>query len=122
MTPITLLAAGTTAAAQLSGTSVGCYANNAGSMLSSCVLPQLTAATGGPALFGVLIGGTLLLATGIAGQDLAPVATVLALVGGIAVPLVPQSYANVAIGILVAGLVVVIMGIANRYVLEGVAS
>jgi len=107
---------------QYGGSDLGCYVNNPLAMLDQCLLPQLVGAAGGPALFGVLISVGIFGSLGVAGNDIAPIAVLLVLVGGVAVPLLPPAYSQLAVSIVIVSLAVAVMGIANRYVLSGAAS
>lgn len=107
---------------QYGGGDLGCYANNPLGMLGECTLPQLVSASGGPALFGVLLSAGLFGSLAVAGNDIAPVAVLMTLAGGVAIPLLPQPYSSFAFSVLVISLTLALMGLANRYILSGAAS
>jgi hypothetical protein len=82
-----------------------CYINNPFGW-HTCALNQLTNATGGEGLFGLLTGSMILLTLYIAsGGKLATAATMTVLIGGILVAALPASYQGVAITIMFLGLV-----------------
>jgi hypothetical protein len=89
-------------------------------MLDACVLPQLVAAVGGQQLFGVLIGGSLIVGLWWAGEgDLATPATATVLVGGVMFPLLPASYLGIARTVALLGLAAMILAAVEKYYLEG---
>jgi len=66
---------------------LSCYTNNPLGMLQECVFPQMVGAFGGPGLFGLVLGGTIISGLWLAGDgDLATPATVTVLVGGVLFP------------------------------------
>jgi len=87
--------------------------------LLEAVLSDLVAATGGEALFGSLIAGTLVLTLWIAGKrDLATPSAVLILIGGVAFTMLPGNYVGIARTIIILGGVAGVMAVARRYVLS----
>jgi len=94
-----------------------CYIN--GNDWLNCGLTQLTAATGGEGLFGVLTGSTVLLAFYIAsGGQLATASTMTVLIGGVLVAALPANYQAIAITIMFIGLVGAVLRGLETFVLE----
>lgn len=98
---------------------VSCYAEGAEGDLLECALNDLTAATSGEPLFGVLVGGAVIFSMYLAGNGHpAPPTVVTILLGSIMVPLLPGSYTQIAYTIVVLGLAFGVISIGGRYVLE----
>lgn len=101
---------------------VHCYVNNPLDMLT-CSLGDLTAATSGEALFGVLVAGISIYSLWQAGGGDMATPTVVTIIGGaLMVPLLPGSYVSIAWAIVITGIAVGVMALAGRFVLSGVAS
>jgi hypothetical protein len=93
-----------------------CYFNGSG---LSCLLGQLTSATGGEALFGVLSGAFLFgvfYAASDGRIDVPPVALILT--GTVFVPMVPGNYGRLGGGIVLIGLAAGVWQVLQRYVLS----
>jgi len=83
---------------------LSCYLN--GSDWLGCALDQMTAATGGSGVFGLLVGGMLLTTFYlVSGGRLATASVLTVLIGGILIPALPASYQTIAITIMFLGLV-----------------
>jgi hypothetical protein len=83
-------------------------------------LDDLVAAAGGEAIFGVLIGGTLILSLWIAGDgDLATPSVITVLLGAIMFPLLPGTYLGIARVITFIGLTAATLAAVEKYYLEG---
>jgi hypothetical protein len=90
-----------------------------GGNLLEAVLNDLTAATGGEALFGILVGGAILLAFYIGGdRDLATPTVLTILLGSVLIPMLPGQYQQIGLSVIIVGIAAGIMAIANRYVLR----
>lgn len=82
---------------------LGCYTSQGDRL--ACVFNDLFAATGGEALFGLLLSGVLLLTFYIApGGSIGLAAVVLVLVGAVLVPILPGSVAGLAGSLVIIGL------------------
>jgi VIT1/CCC1 family predicted Fe2+/Mn2+ transporter len=112
-----VVAQSTPAPSPFDGSEIGCYANNPLGMVGECLLPQLVAGAGGPAMLGTLVSAAVFASLGLAGRSLAPVSVMLVLVGGVAVPMLPPAFSQLAFSIVVVSLAVAIMSIAKKYVL-----
>ena len=85
--------------------------------LLEAALTDLSAAVGGDAVFGLLVGGVLMLAFYLASNGgLATPATLTALVGGILIPALPPGFGRIAQVIIFLGLVAAIMAGLEKYV------
>jgi len=85
-----------------------------------CLLSQLTAAFGGPALFGLLLGGVIFVTFYIASDgDLATPTVALVLIGTVIIPMVPEQFQQIAYGVVVLGLAGAIWGVLQQYVFSG---
>jgi len=83
-------------------------------------IADLTHAAGGEATFGVLVGGTLIMALWIAGDgDLATPAVVTVLVGSLMFPVLPAGYLGIARVISFLGLTAAILAALEKFYLEG---
>lgn len=103
----------------LQSDALGCYTKQ-GSDMYGCAISQLTAALGGEATFGFLVGGTVLFAMYIAGDgDLAAPTVLTILLGGMLFPILPGAYARMAWAIIFVGIVAGGLSIANKYLLSG---
>lgn len=97
---------------------LGCYLD--GVDLMTCALDDLVAATGGEALFSVLVGGLVLLCFYIAGRGSTAVPTVMTLLlGSLMIPLLPGEYADMAYAVVALGIAFGAMAVAKRYMLPG---
>jgi hypothetical protein len=81
-----------------------------------CALGDLTAQVGGEAAFGLLLGGTTLLALYLVDQSLATPSVILILAGGFLIPVLPADYAAMAGTLVVIGVAAGVFAIAKRYV------
>lgn len=98
---------------------LSCYTNNPDSIIE-CAFGQLQAPIG-EGLFALLIAGGALFALWWAGDgDLAPPSVTLVLFSGVAVGVLPGQFQSIATAIMLIGLAGAILGIAQRYFLEGV--
>lgn len=105
----------------LQGGSLDCYTGaGSGPEMLGCVADQLFLAVGGQAVFGLLIGGAIILAMYVAGggHPAAPTVTTV-LLGSALVPVLPAAYANVAYAILILGLAFGVISFGRTYVFEG---
>jgi hypothetical protein len=99
---------------------LSCYTNNPLGMLQECVFPQMVGAFGGPGLFGLILGGTIISGLWLAGDgDLATPATITVLVGGVLFPILSGDYLNIARVVAFLGLAGVILATIEKYYLEG---
>jgi hypothetical protein len=99
-------------------TELGCYTANNSDLLA-CSLADMSVATGGEGLFGILVGGATLLTFYIASDGgLATPGVLTALVGGILLPTLPPSYRSIALVIVFLGLVAAIMAGLKKYVMS----
>lgn len=88
----------------------------------TCLLDQLVGATGGEALFGLMAGALLFMAFYVASEgDMATPTVALILTGTVFVPMVPGSYGDIGIGIIVIGLGAAVWQVLQKYVLSGAA-
>lgn len=95
---------------------LGCYTSQGDRL--ACVFTDLTAATGGEALFGLLLGGVLLLTMYIApGGSVGLAAVMLTLVGVVLVPMLPGSVTGLAGTLIILGLAGGIFAGLRRYAL-----
>jgi len=91
-----------------------------GNDMLQAALDDLVFAAGGEAIFGLLVGGVLILALWIAGDgDLATPATITVLVGGVLFPILSGDYLNIARVVAFLGLAGVILATIEKYYLEG---
>jgi len=99
---------------------LSCYSNNPLGMLQECVFPQMVGAFGGPGLFGLVLGGTIISGLWLAGDgDLATPATITVLVGGVLFPILPASYQGIARTVAFLGLAAVALAVIEKYYLRG---
>jgi hypothetical protein len=90
-----------------------------GGDLLSAVLADLTAATGGEALFGVLVGGLIVTSFYVGGdRDLATPTVLTIILGSVLIPMLPASYQQLGISLIIVGIAAGIMALANRYILR----
>lgn len=90
-----------------------------GGDLLEAVLTDLTAATGGEALFGILAGGAIVLAFYVGGgRDLATPTVLTILLGSVLIPMLPGQYQQLGLSLIIVGIAAGIMAIANRYILR----
>lgn len=96
-----------------------CYVDSSSDMLG-CAITEYTG-TVGEALFGLIIGGILLLSLYVAADgDLVVPAVVTTLVGGGLIPLLPGSYQGIAIVIMFLGLIGSVFAVGVKYATQGV--
>ena len=86
----------------------------------SCVFDDWAAATGGEAVFGLLLGSVLMVALYQGTDSLAVPAIVLILFGGFLVPLLPGSLVGLSGSIVILGLAAGIFAMLKHYSLQGV--
>jgi hypothetical protein len=85
--------------------------------LLEAALNDLAAAVGGDAVFGLLVGGTLILAFYLASSGgLATPAVLTALVGGLMIPVLPAGMQRIAQVIIFLGLVAALLAGLDRWV------
>lgn len=85
----------------------------------TCLLNQLTAAAGGPALFGLVLGSVLFGAFYIAAEgDLATPTVALVLSSTVLISMLPDSYGQIAYGVVVIGLAAALWQAVKKYVLQ----
>lgn len=85
-----------------------------------CGLDQLTVSAGGEGMFGLLVGGVLLLAFYmVSGGRLATASTLTVLIGGILVPALPAAYQGIAMAIMFLGLVGAVLRGLQSFVFPG---
>ena len=84
-------------------------------------IADLTAAVGGPEMFGLLIGGAILYVSWEASPDrsLALPSGLTVLLGGVLVRALPGNYQGLALSIVIVGLAAGIVAVGKRYVLSG---
>lgn len=88
----------------------------------ACLLDQLTAAFGGPGMFGVLAGGMLFVVFYVAADGgLATPTVVLILSGTVLASMAPAQYREIALGVVVIGVAAALWGVIRQYVLSGAA-
>jgi len=93
---------------------------NPGADLLAEVLADLVAGAGSEAIFGVLVGGVLILSLWLAGDgDLATPSVMTVLVGGVLFPVLPGTYLGIARAVTFLGLVGAILAAVEKYYLEG---
>lgn len=98
---------------------LSCYTSS-GADMWGCAMSDLTAALGGEATFGFLVGGITLLSLYVAGDgDMAAPTVLTILLGGMLFPILPGAYATMAWSIIIVGLVAGGLSAANRYLLSG---
>jgi hypothetical protein len=91
-----------------------------GNDMLQAALDDLVFAAGGEAIFGLLVGGVLILALWIAGDgDLATPSVTTVLVGALMFPLLPGTYLTIARVITFLGLTAAILAAVEKYYLEG---
>lgn len=99
------------------GSEIGPYTG--GGDLLDAVLNDLVAATSGEALLGVLVGGMIILAFYVGGdRDLATPTVLTILLGSVLIPMLPASYQQTGISLIILGIAAGIMAIARRYILR----
>jgi len=100
-----------------SGDALKCYTGGGNAL--HCVFGQFATATGGSALFGLLIGGTVLTGFWIAGDgDLAVPTVFLILFGALLSSSLPAQYRSMALGLVVVGVMAALYAVLKRYVLS----
>lgn len=88
----------------------------------SCLLDQLVAAFGGPALLGLFMGALIFVTFYVASEgDMATPTVALILTGTVTVSMVPGSYQDIAYGVVVIGMAAALWQVIKQYVLAGVA-
>jgi len=93
---------------------LGCYASEGDRL--QCIFTDLTAATGGEALFGLFLGGVLMTAFYIASNgSIAVPALVLTLTGAVLVPMLPGNVSGMAGTIIILGLAAAVFAALRRY-------
>ena len=86
---------------------------------TTCLLDQLTASAGGPALFGLVLGAVLFGVFYVASEgSLAVPTVVLVLAGGVIAPMLPDHYGQIAEGVVVMGLAAALWQVIKKYVLS----
>lgn len=101
----------------LQSVSDSCYFGGDG---LACLLNQLTSATGGPELFGLILGGMIFTGFYIASEgDLATPTVALILTGTVTVSMLPGHYSQIAYGVVVIGLAAAIWQVLKQYVFSG---
>jgi hypothetical protein len=97
--------------------SIGSSCYFGGSALT-CLLDQLTSATGGNALFGLLAGSVIFVAFYIASDgDITTPAVALILTGTVFVPMVPGNYGKIGAAVALIGLAAAVWQVFQKYVL-----
>jgi len=90
--------------------------------LFGCAIDTMVGALGGPAIFGLLVGGAIIISLFLAGDgNITTPAVVLVLIGGVTFPLLVGNYAGIARSFAFLGLVAAIFAVMRKYVLEGPA-
>jgi hypothetical protein len=90
--------------------------------LFGCAMDTIVGAFGGPGVFGLLVGGVLILALFLAGNgNITTPAVVLVLIGGVTFPLLTGSYGAIARSFTFLALAAAVFAVLRRYVLEGPA-
>jgi len=85
--------------------------------LLDAALSDLSAAVGGDAVFGLLVGGVLLLSFYLASSGgLATPAVLTALIGGLMIPVLPAGYGRIAQVIMFLGLVAALAAGIDRWI------
>lgn len=94
----------------------GTWAN---ASVHKCIFDPATTSTGGDPLFGLLVGGVVILSYFIAsGGDLATPSVLTIIFGGILAQVLPGGLVGVAWAIAFVGLVGAIVAVSQRYVLS----
>lgn len=84
------------------------------------LLDLLVGATGGEALFGLLLGAVIFITFYIASEgDMATPTVALVLTGTVTVSMVPSNYQTIAYGIVLIGLAAALWQVAKQYVFTG---
>lgn len=95
-----------------------CYVDNETKMLG-CAIAEYTNATGS-ALFGLIVGGCLMLSLYVAADgDLVVPSVVTTLLGGALVTMLPGNYQPIAIAIMLLGLIGSLFAAAVKYAAPG---
>jgi hypothetical protein len=90
-----------------------------GDMLRAA-LDDLVWAAGGEATFGVIVGGSIILAMWIAGDgDLSMPSVITVLFGGILFPILPPTYLTIARVVTFVGLTAGVLAAGEKFYLEG---
>lgn len=106
--------------ADLSNSSVSCFAQGTEGDLTACVLDGLFAAGPSPSLIGLLMAGMLVGSLYIAGDGTVAVpAVVTILLGSILVPLLPPQYVSLAYTVVVIGITVAAFSAYSRFTSPG---
>lgn len=86
----------------------------------ACALDKMTAAFGGPGVFGLLVGAVLFAALYIASDgDLTAPTVALVLGGTVLIPMVPGGYQSIGSAIVLIGLASALWQVMQKYVLRG---
>jgi hypothetical protein len=86
----------------------------------TCLLDQLVSGLGGEQLFGLLLGSVIFVAFYIgSGGDLATPTVALVLTGTVFIGMLPDSYQQIAYGVVVIGLAAAIWQVLKQYVFSG---
>jgi len=95
---------------------LGCQTND----LFKCMMSDFAGAAGGEPTFGVLVGGTTLVAFWVASprQSLATPAALLILLGSLLIPMLPGGLQEMAWSMIIVGLAGGLIAVAQRYVLN----
>jgi len=85
----------------------------------ACGISQWSAAFGGDALFGTMVGSLLFLALYVAADgDMAVPTVAVILTGGVFVPMLPSNLQSISTGIVVIGLAAAVWQVLQKYVLN----
>lgn len=97
---------------------LSCYVSQGDRL--QCAFTDFAAATSGEAVFGLLLGGSLLASFYVASDgSIAVPAVLLTLLGGVLIPILPGQLAGIAGTIIIMGLAAGIFAGLRRYTLEG---
>jgi len=100
-----------------SGDKLNCYTGGGNGL--HCMFNQLSAATSGSTLFGILVGGAVLVAYWIAGDGDITVPTVFLIIfGALLAGSLPAQYRSMALALVVVGVMAALYAILKRYVLS----
>lgn len=97
---------------------LACY-TTPGNNLLTCILDDVTAAFGGEAMFGVIVGAFVILASYWANDGRVGTPVIIVMVSaGLLIPTLPEPYAGIARAFMFMGLVAAIVAVGQRYFLE----
>jgi hypothetical protein len=95
-----------------------CYVSSGDRL--ACAFSDFAVATGGEAVFGLLLGGALLMAFYIASDgSVAVPAVMLTLTGGFLIPILPGQLVGIAQPIIILGIFAGLFSVLARYTLAG---